>query len=133
LDAGHPYVKGMSSRQFSWNANYGGAYETGADATNVFFEVGEAVKSIAVYQRGGTAAIRIRSFQILSVDSLSAASWAGYEEIIPGCNIGTAAPTTGTWKRGDRCVNTSLAVGSPKAWSCTVTGTPGTWASEGNL
>lgn len=46
---------------------------------------------------------------------------------------GPAAPTTGTWAKGDRIVNTSPTVGQPKAWSCTVAGTPGTWVSEGNL
>ena len=46
---------------------------------------------------------------------------------------GTAAPTTGAWNVGDRCENTAPAVGSAKAWVCTVAGTPGTWVSEGNL
>lgn len=46
---------------------------------------------------------------------------------------GTAAPTTGSWRRGDRVVNNSPATGSAKAWSCTVAGSPGTWVSEGNL
>jgi len=45
----------------------------------------------------------------------------------------TAAPTIGQWNRGDRVVNSAPAVGSPKAWTCTVAGTPGTWVSEGNL
>lgn len=44
-----------------------------------------------------------------------------------------AAPTTGTWAVGDRAENQAPAVGSPKAWVCTVAGTPGTWVSEGNL
>lgn len=44
-----------------------------------------------------------------------------------------AAPVVGTWKVGDRFVNSIPAVGQPKAWSCTVAGTPGTWVSEGNL
>ena len=43
------------------------------------------------------------------------------------------APTTGTWYQGDRVINSSPAVGNPKAWTCTVSGTPGTWVSEGNL
>lgn len=34
---------------------------------------------------------------------------------------------------GDRVRNSAPAVGQPKAWSCTVTGNPGTWVSEGNL
>lgn len=45
----------------------------------------------------------------------------------------TAAPTTGTWARGDYVRNSNPAVGSPKGWFCTVAGTPGTWVSEGNL
>lgn len=45
----------------------------------------------------------------------------------------TAAPTTLTWPRGSKCINSSPAVGSPKGWICTVAGTPGTWVSEGNL
>lgn len=45
----------------------------------------------------------------------------------------TAAPTTGTWNVGDRIVRNPPVVSQPKAWSCTVAGTPGTWVSEGNL
>ena len=45
----------------------------------------------------------------------------------------TAAPTTSTWNRGDRVINAAPAVGSPKGWVCTVSGSPGTWVSEGNL
>ena len=44
-----------------------------------------------------------------------------------------AAPATGTWAVGDRVAQSVPAVGSPKGWSCTVAGTPGTWVSEGNL
>ena len=46
---------------------------------------------------------------------------------------GTAAPTTGNWLQGDRCINATPSVGQPKGWVCTVAGTPGTWVSEGNL
>lgn len=46
---------------------------------------------------------------------------------------GTAAPVSGTYKRGDRVINQSPTVGQPKGWICTVAGTPGTWVSEGNL
>jgi hypothetical protein len=45
----------------------------------------------------------------------------------------TAAPTTGPWFAGSRAINSVPTVGQPKAWVCTVTGTPGTWVSEGNL
>jgi hypothetical protein len=46
---------------------------------------------------------------------------------------GTAAPTVLSWAKGDRVINSAPAVGSPKAWVCTVAGSPGTWVSEGNL
>lgn len=46
---------------------------------------------------------------------------------------GKAAPTTGTWRKGDVMLNEAATVGSPKGWRCTVAGTPGTWVSEGNL
>lgn len=46
---------------------------------------------------------------------------------------GTAAPVAGTWAVGNRVLNSVPTVGQPKAWSCTVAGSPGTWVSEGNL
>lgn len=51
---------------------------------------------------------------------------------VPRITVANAAPTTGTWAVGERVVRTPVA-GQPKAWSCTVVGTPGTWVSEGNL
>jgi hypothetical protein len=45
----------------------------------------------------------------------------------------SSAPTTGSWKAGDRIVNKTPAVGQPKAWVCTASGTPGVWVSEGDL
>lgn len=47
--------------------------------------------------------------------------------------FGTAAPTVKAHQVADRVINSVPAVGSPKAWVCTVAGTPGTWVSEGNL
>lgn len=45
----------------------------------------------------------------------------------------SAVPSSGTFRVGDRVVNSAPAVGQPKAWVCTVAGTPGTWVSEGIL
>lgn len=45
----------------------------------------------------------------------------------------TASPAVGAWAVGDRSANSTPASGQPKGWLCTVTGTPGTWVSEGNL
>ena len=48
---------------------------------------------------------------------------------------GTTAPPLNTlpYVLGDRILNINPVVGQPKAWVCTVAGTPGTWVSEGNL
>lgn len=45
----------------------------------------------------------------------------------------SAIPTTGAWRVGDRMVLIPPVVGQPKAWVNTITGTPGTIVSEGNL
>lgn len=49
-------------------------------------------------------------------------------------NAQTAAPTTGTWAKGDRIKNSAPAEAGSAAskyvilgWVCTVSGTPGTW------
>lgn len=46
---------------------------------------------------------------------------------------GTAAPTTGTWLRGDIVWNTAPAAGGTPGWVCTTAGTPGTWKAMANL
>jgi Pectate lyase superfamily protein len=47
---------------------------------------------------------------------------------------GTAAPSGSLQAEvADRVIQQVPAVGSPKAWVCTVKGAPGTWVSEGNL
>jgi hypothetical protein len=56
----------------------------------------------------------------------------GYKKWNTEC-LGTAAPVSGYWRLGDRVINSAPTVGQPKAWVCTVAGTPGTWVSEGNL
>lgn len=48
-------------------------------------------------------------------------------------SVAAAAPTTGYWEVGTRVLNSVPTVGQPKARACTVSGTPGTWVSEGDL
>lgn len=48
-------------------------------------------------------------------------------------HMGSAAPIAGTWAVGDRIEQSVPVVGQPKGWRCTVSGSPGTWVSEGNL
>ncbi len=52
--------------------------------------------------------------------------------MLPGANAagrytGTAAPTVGTYNRGDIVTNIALDAGAPSGWGCVVAGTPGTW------
>lgn len=45
----------------------------------------------------------------------------------------TAAPTVGTWQRGDIVWNTSPSAAAPPGWVCVTAGTPGTWKAMANL
>jgi hypothetical protein len=72
----------------------------------------------------------------LSETLVYGAGTAGPTSLRIGANLVTysgAAPASGTWTRGDVAHNSNAAVGQPKGWRCTVSGTPGTWVSEGNL
>ena len=128
----HPYVRGIAPSPPYYSTNFGGTYRMGSDSPAAFyFKVHDDVKKIAVLVGGGSSSCYLRGFSIECLDGFCS-TWAGYEEIIPGCNIGIAAPTAGTWKVGRRVVRIPK-VGLPKAWICTVAGTPGTWVSEGDL
>lgn len=48
-------------------------------------------------------------------------------------SIGTAAPTTGTWKQGDIVYNAAPASGGYVGWICVVAGAPGTWSPYGQI
>jgi hypothetical protein len=41
--------------------------------------------------------------------------------------MGSAAPTIGTWLRGDVVMNTAPSAAGVPGWSCVTAGTPGTW------
>jgi hypothetical protein len=45
----------------------------------------------------------------------------------------SAAPTAGTWVRGDIVWKTSPSSGASPGWVCTAAGTPGTWTAMANL
>jgi hypothetical protein len=46
---------------------------------------------------------------------------------------GTAAPTSGTWARGDIVWNTEPTAGGVPGWVCVTAGAPGNWKAMGNL
>lgn len=45
--------------------------------------------------------------------------------------LGSSAPTSGQWKRGDRVYNSVPTSGGFVGWVCTVAGIPGTWETFG--
>ena len=47
------------------------------------------------------------------------------------CEFGTAAPTTGTWERGDIVYDTNVSASGFLGWVCVSGGTPGTWKTFG--
>lgn len=51
----------------------------------------------------------------------------------PRENWSFAAPTTGTWARGDKIYNTAPSASGNVGWVCVAAGTPGTWKSFGTI
>ena len=66
--------------------------------------------------------------QVLNNGWTSQASYQGIR-----INTAGSAPSSGTWVRGNYVKNGAPAVGQPKGWYCTASGSPGTWVSEGVL
>lgn len=46
-------------------------------------------------------------------------------------SIGTAAPTAGTWEKGDKVWNYAPTAGGYIGWVCITAGTPGVWKGFG--
>jgi len=137
-DINHPYVRGTSS--FSFNVAYGGSYGSQADDDkDMFFKVHDVVKEIHVFIVEGTNELRIRGFQLISLDGYCSA-FTGYEEIVRGVNLGILTPITGTYEKGKLVLNdnkTELGTAGNMyvidAWECIVSGTPGTWIEKRSL
>lgn len=132
---GHPYAKGLSFDAPAYSSNFGGSYQTGSDGTDdVYFKVGANVAYVRVMCLKGSANLRIRSFSVFAVgQNADAAAWTGVDEIIPGVNLGTTPPTSGTWTKGRVVLNSSPDAGEPFGWICVTAGTPGTWVPFGRI
>lgn len=59
--------------------------------------------------------------------------YPGVSGIARSVVLGTAAPTGGYWRLGDRCWNTEPVASGTPGWICTIAGTPGTWNAMANL
>jgi hypothetical protein len=127
----NPLVRGSSGRIFSATSGLG--YTTGSDSgTPAFFSVSPSVASIVVCMTSGTAPLRIRAMRI-SADSVNVpAVYTPFPENLTE-PVASTVPSTGTHTAGRRVYNGAPSSGAPIGWVCTAAGTPGTWASMGNL
>ena len=113
---------------------FGNSYYVQNLANTIVFQVHADVKSIFL----SIADCRLKNFDVYALPQTQMARppaiWTGYEEIVPGCNIGTAAPTTGTWARGRRVYNAAPAASGVEGWICVdATTPPGTWRAFGAI
>ena len=58
---------------------------------------------------------------------------SGWGGTVLARGIGTAAPLSGTWSRGDIVWNSQPSAGGAPGWMCVTAGTPGTWKAMANL
>lgn len=122
MAAGNAYFDGTNWRAIKgaapcWRHTYGigvETFESSAAATNA----GDVVTWIGAH--GWLPGVGANAIPILSAAPFKM-TWD------------SAPPSAGAWTRGDRVFNLAVAVGAAKGWICTVSGTPGTWVSEGNL
>lgn len=128
----HPYARGDAGA-LTYNSGWGNVYGLGSDLDGeLFIELNDDVAYALIFVSGGSAEVRLRSFKIYSVDEPSTA-WAGYEEIVPGSNIATNAPTAGTWERGRIVWDATPSASGYAGWICVTAGTPGTWKAWGAI
>jgi hypothetical protein len=104
-------------------------------STSFYHDGGDASLGFNVYNLAVGQTVSVGLFQL---DSGPAAKPYLYPGNPQGQRIVSTyyldrVPTTGSYVVGDRVVRTPPVVGQPKAWVCTVKGSPGTWVSEGNL
>ncbi len=136
--------RGQLGEQTNLSAFLAKAYEAnGTVVPNADFRISHKFSGYAPYMwrfdlansDGGTAAIITTANS--GASGLPACVFGGANGLLVGgvdgfgnsiyLVEGTAAPTTGTWRRGDIVLNRSPSTGTTLYWRCTAAGTPGTW------
>jgi hypothetical protein len=107
--------------RIQWEADGTGTFIRWASSANVLMRFGGG-SSTATYGRSVAPGEHVQ-FQGFFLGFNANARWR---------STGTAAPTTGTWARGDIVENINIASGQPMGWGCSVAGTPGTWIAMPN-
>lgn len=107
--------------------------------SSVVFSVGDRVIHSAPNLSGGTNP-GIDSWTCTTGGFGGTAVWQANAFSIAGSGIslgsnqlvmGTAAPTTGAWIRGDKVQSSVVTAGGNEGWVCISSGTPGTWVPYG--
>ena len=124
-------VKGTLPQPMVFEGGYfGGSWGTGSDTeSDVVFTVTSAVKFVRILLTAGSAALRIRGFSVRTPGLDGVASWCGDELLDQhgGHNVGSAAPTSGTWAKGRIVYDETPDASGFMGWVCTTPGSPGTW------
>jgi hypothetical protein len=115
----------LSSRTYCRGINEDGTYTGGVVTVSSCLFLNVADKPI--FLPHGRLAI--------SSTEVTGSRWSGLDGFAAKQNqlLYSGVPTYGSFLAGDRFYNITPAVGQPKSWVCTVSGSPGTWVSEGNL
>ena len=142
------HVSGTLPNSINWNYNY---FNSGQIRPMVktqwrtFSVVGKCNGSgtsatFYIANNGGGATnwtFRMQGLQVVEFDTEKEAIQYYNDNILctdkPVEVYAATAPASGTWVIGDRVINNTPTVGQPKSWKCTVSGSPGTWVSEGTL
>lgn len=112
---------------------FGGSWITADSATEpIDFTVTEEVDHVWVGLSGqsGNPAL-VSSIEVLTESIKKTRAWQEWDD--RGMNWGTVMPTTGTYETGRIIMNVAPSPGSPIGWICVTEGTPGTWASLGDI
>lgn len=109
------------------------------------------IQGLAIIANGSNSSINVidnsfRGGYLLDIASSTATKGYAYYAVSSGAinpapfalggnyvNYGSAAPTTGTWGRGDIIFNTLPSAGGTVGFVCTSGGTPGTWKTFGTI
>ena len=110
------------------------AYPTASQSRKIY--IGQYLSATDV-QLGPSGTYEFASADVSRVSSISGGQGTvtgSYSLcLIDGIRKSTAAPTAGTWARGDVVWNSNAASATSPGWVCVTAGTPGTWKGMANL
>jgi hypothetical protein len=130
-----------------WVVGRLGYFDMGALGTQRLFNNHATRGTLEASNGGAGPALRLKNGSSAALPALEIANTTGGVGVqIPAAGAWTvyngtkkvswsavAAPTTGTWSRGDLVFNSEPSAAGNAGWICTAAGTPGTWKSFGTI